>query len=156
MSEDLYGMELDRRLAAEQVLSAALEVVEAYESCGPKRQCTRDVLAAVRAALDGLRPASDARSVEMAREAYLAERRAEEAEFHVEQLRDARDGAERRIERTERLIEAWELDAPDHTNPVFIGRLREALRRDPCEHEWLDRPESDTRECLICGVEVAG
>lgn len=25
-----------------------------------------------------------------------------------------------------------------------------------CEHEWLDRPESDTRECLICGVEVAG
>jgi hypothetical protein len=24
------------------------------------------------------------------------------------------------------------------------------------EHHWLDRPESDTRECLICGVEVAG
>lgn len=24
------------------------------------------------------------------------------------------------------------------------------------EHEWLDRPESDTRECLICGTEVAG
>jgi hypothetical protein len=22
-----------------------------------------------------------------------------------------------------------------------------------CQHEWLDRPESDTRECLICGVE---
>ena len=22
-----------------------------------------------------------------------------------------------------------------------------------CHHEWLDRPESDTRECLICGVE---
>jgi hypothetical protein len=22
-----------------------------------------------------------------------------------------------------------------------------------CEHEWLDRPESDTRECLICGRE---
>lgn len=22
-----------------------------------------------------------------------------------------------------------------------------------CAHEWLDRPESDTRECLICGVE---
>lgn len=21
------------------------------------------------------------------------------------------------------------------------------------EHHWLDRPESDTRECLICGVE---
>lgn len=26
----------------------------------------------------------------------------------------------------------------------------------PCEHEWLDRPESDTRECLVCGTEVAG
>jgi hypothetical protein len=22
-----------------------------------------------------------------------------------------------------------------------------------CAHEWLDRSESDTRECLICGVE---
>lgn len=25
-----------------------------------------------------------------------------------------------------------------------------------CSHEWLDRPESDTRECLICGAEVSG
>lgn len=25
-----------------------------------------------------------------------------------------------------------------------------------CDHEWLDRPESDTRECLICGTEVFG
>lgn len=24
------------------------------------------------------------------------------------------------------------------------------------DHEWLDRPESDTRECLICGMEVSG
>lgn len=22
-----------------------------------------------------------------------------------------------------------------------------------CDHEWLDRPESDTRECLVCGRE---
>lgn len=22
-----------------------------------------------------------------------------------------------------------------------------------CQHEWLDRPESDTRECLVCGTE---
>lgn len=104
-------------------------------------------------------------AVEMARKADLAERRAEEAEYHVEQLRDARDAAERRIERTERLIDSWERDAPDHSNPVFIGRLRECLRSDPapvrlrnetCDHQWLDRPESDTRECLICGTEVAG
>lgn len=25
-----------------------------------------------------------------------------------------------------------------------------------CDHEWLDRPESDTRECLVCGLEVTG
>ena len=25
-----------------------------------------------------------------------------------------------------------------------------------CDHEWLDRPESDSRECLICGEEVFG
>lgn len=25
-----------------------------------------------------------------------------------------------------------------------------------CGHEWLDRPESDSRECLICGEEVFG
>lgn len=152
-------------------------------------------------------------AVEMARKADQAEFRAEEAEFHVEQLRDARERAERsaermearavelaterdaalaRIARAERLIDSWERDAPDHSNPVFIGRLRECLRRDPapvrlrreehhhemcgtatvgdrqvpgcwvetdpdeCEHHWLDRPESDTRECLICGTEASG
>lgn len=36
-----------------------------------------------------------------------------------------------RIARAEALIDAWEHDGPDHTNPVFIGRLRECLRRDP-------------------------
>lgn len=25
-----------------------------------------------------------------------------------------------------------------------------------CLHEWLDRPESDTHECLICGEERSG
>lgn len=70
-------------------------------------------------------------TLEMSRRVEQAERRAEEAEFHVEQLRDARDSAERRIERAERLIDSWERDAPDHSNPVFIGRLRECLRRDP-------------------------
>lgn len=87
-------------------------------------------------------------ALEMARKADLAERRAEEAEYHVEQLRDALDSAERigeraaeiaternaalaRIARTERLIDSWEYDAPQHSNPVFIGRLRECLRRDP-------------------------
>lgn len=52
-TEDAYGVELDRRLAAEQSLAAVVEVVEAYESCGPKQQSTRDVLAAVRVAFEG-------------------------------------------------------------------------------------------------------
>lgn len=54
-----------------------------------------------------------------------------EAEVHIEQLTEALDRAEARIERAERLIDSWENDAPDHSNPVFIGRLRECLRRDP-------------------------
>ncbi len=32
-------------------------------------------------------------------------------------------------------------------------RAQDASR---CAHDWLDRPESDTRECLICGTEVSG
>lgn len=27
---------------------------------------------------------------------------------------------------------------------------------DECQHDWLDRPESDTHECLICGEERSG
>lgn len=67
-------------------------------------------------------------ALEMARKADIAERRAEEAEFHVEQLRDARDSAERRIERTERLIDSWEHDGPDgYEFHLLIQRVREAL-----------------------------
>lgn len=39
------------------------------------------------------------------------------------------------------------------------GPVREDGGCPGCEcgdHEWLDRPESDTRECLICGTEAAG
>jgi hypothetical protein len=158
-------------------------------------------------------------ALEMARKADLAERRAEEAECHIEQLRDARDRAERRVERTERLLDGWEQDGPDDPAiHLLIQRVREALDESRgevgtgagegapgqdtgsawvtrstdcpeapaqahlpacncvpgicaegdecceshdclgfgCAHQWLDRPESDTRECLICGTEVAG
>lgn len=102
-------------------------------------------------------------ALEMARKADLAERRAEEAEYHVEQLRDARDAAERKVERAERLLDGWEHDGPaDPAMHLLIQRVREALNgadmclNEPCEHQWLDRPESDTRECLICGEEVSG
>ncbi|MCW2757000.1 MAG: hypothetical protein JWO46_746 [Nocardioidaceae bacterium] len=39
-------------MAMQQVAQRVLSVVETYESCGPKQQSTRDVLAAVRAALE--------------------------------------------------------------------------------------------------------
>lgn len=121
-------------------------------------------------------------ALEMARKADSAERRAEEAEYHVEQLRDARDSAERRNERACEVLDGWEHDGPKgYEFHLLILRVREALdgairacRRcgcgvdgdeqcpcgcdEPveCAHEWLDRPESDTRECLICGTEAAG
>lgn len=43
----------------------------------------------------------------------------------------------------------------------FASRLGLPLPEPECpslcgDHHWLDRPESDTRECLICGTEEAG
>lgn len=126
---------------------------------------------------------AESNALEMARKAEQAERRAEEAEFHVEQLRDARDRAERRIEQIEALADEWQEDYPSdlaacsRTADQWWRDLRAALgverfddapcgpgcEPDHCDHEdchhrhqWLDRPESDTRECLICGAEVAG
>lgn len=102
-----------------------------------------------------------AASVEMSRKAQQEQRRAEEAEFHIEQLRDALDSAERigeraaelaterdaalaRIARAERLIDSWEHDAPDHSNPVFIGRLRECLTQRPIEIAQVHQPRCNT------------
>lgn len=51
--------------------------------------------------------------------------------------------------------------ADQHERMATVEHLRRCpicdMRFDePCDHDWLDRPESDTRECLICGAEVAG
>lgn len=54
---------------------------------------------------------------------------------------------EARIERALRLIDSWERDAPDHSNPVFIGRLRECLRRDAAPV----RLRSADDWCVVCG-----
>lgn len=107
-------------------------------------------------------------AVEMARKADIAEARAEGAVAAIERARDVLDG--------------WEHDGPKgYEFHLLILRVREALdgatracRRcecgvdgdgqcpcgcdepNDCDHDWLDRPESDTRECLICGTEVAG
>lgn len=74
-------------------------------------------------------------ALEMARKANQAERRADEAEFHVEQLRDARDRAERQaedaeaaIEATRDLLDGWEHDGPDDPAVhLLIQRVREML-----------------------------
>lgn len=86
-------------------------------------------------------------AMEMAQKADLAEGRAEGAEAAIERARDVLDG--------------WEHDGPDDPAlHLLIRRVRETLDGEPtdddCEHHWLDRPESDTCECLICGVEKAG
>lgn len=60
-------------------------------------------------------------------------------------------------------------DAQDEARPIHFGYLPECpdgvdctrpgcldAHMWRCGHQWLDRPESDTRECLICGTEVAG
>jgi hypothetical protein len=55
------------------------------------------------------------------------------------------------------------LEAETTTGPCWRGECRTGCyypdvcsEMPACQHEWLDRPESDTRECLICGDEVAG
>jgi hypothetical protein len=38
-------------------------------------------------------------------------------------------------------------------NWAGFGCVCDALGIDSCDHQWLDRPESDTRECMVCGEE---
>ena len=43
----------------------------------------------------------------------------------------------------------WCGQADGHENGCRLGLGPD----ETCDHQWLDRPESDTRECLICGTE---
>jgi hypothetical protein len=116
-------------------------------------------------------------ALEMARKADIAERRAEEAEHHVEQLRDARDAVEAgnrgliatceaagaKIQALEAAIAAGCAVADRHEHMARVEHLRRCpicnrrfTHAQDCDHDWLDRPESDTRECLICGTEANG
>lgn len=51
-------------------------------------------------------------------------------------------------------LDCWD---EHHSDPTGVWPLDHDCPFDPqgwhCNHEWLGRPESDTRECLICGVE---
>lgn len=115
-------------------------------------------------------------AVEMARKADQAERRAEGAEDAFERLRSAADKVGHQAVCPVTPCNCWMRDL------VAALEEREELRADcacwppydscshpshppcvcdgcigaKCDHQWLDRPESDTRECLICGTEVAG
>lgn len=72
---------------------------------------------------------AEARVVEMARKAEQAERRAEGVESEWERVSESVQGSG---------DDAWSV-------AVFRERA--------CDHQWVDRPESDTMVCDLCGEE---
>jgi hypothetical protein len=102
-------------------------------------------------------------ALEMARKADLAERRAEDAEAEVEALRDVLAEVRRVFDLQcppmlpDAYVDAGAWMAHSWWNTV-LGHVLKRTDREvgDCRHEWLDRPESDTRECILCGTEVAG
>lgn len=113
-------------------------------------------------------------ALEMARKADQAERRAEDVEAAYERLRAAADLVGHQATCLVDPCDCWMYDlAPlleyerpewakvaeskqgvgDDTWQVVVYEERSGAK---CDHQWLDRPESDTHECLICGAEEAG
>lgn len=78
--------------------------------------------------------------------------RAESAEAELKRLKAAADKVGHQAACPVEPCDCWMRDlAP------LLNDASEPECADLCgEHHWLDRPESDTRECLICGTEVAG
>lgn len=112
-------------------------------------------------------------ALEMARKADQAERRAEGAEAELERLKAAADLVGHQAACLVDPCDCWMSDlAPllEYERPQWVkvaeseqgpeGDTWQVALYDeqpgPCDHEWLDRPESDTRECLICGMEATG
>lgn len=102
-------------------------------------------------------------ALEMARKAAIAEERAEGAEAELERLRSALTEVRRVFDLqcppmpVEKYVDRGAWMAHSWWNTVLGGILRRFdCESDECNHDWLDRPESDARECLICGIEVAG
>lgn len=111
-----------------------------------------------------------ARTLEMSRKAEQAERRAEDAEAELERLKAAADLVGHQAACLVDPCDCWMSDlAPllEYERPQWVkvadseqgpegDTWQVALyeeRPGPCDHQWLDRPESDTRECLVCGTE---
>lgn len=116
-------------------------------------------------------------ALEMARKADIAEARAESAEAECERLRDVLAEVRAAFDLQcppmlpEKYVDHGAWVAHSWWNKVLGQVLKRAALLDELftatddsdgcpglcgEHHWLDRPESDTRECLICGSEVAG
>lgn len=107
-------------------------------------------------------------ALEMARKADQAESRAEGAEAEVERLREVISEVRAVFDLqcppmpSERYMDQGAWVAHSWWNKVLGNILRRVELMDElntsgtCSHDWLDRPESDTRECLLCGTEVAG
>ena len=104
-------------------------------------------------------------ALEMARKADIAERRAEDAETEVERLRAVLAEVRRVFDLQcppmlpDAYVDGGAWMAHSWWNTV-LGHVLNRTDREhlvgemgECQHEWLDRPESDTRECLICGVD---
>lgn len=61
------------------------------------------------------------------------------------------------------MADAWGGDSQWLTTGTRVAEVVACVLREwaadmegECSHEWLDRPESDTHECLICGEERHG
>ena len=59
------------------------------------------------------------------------------------------------------MADAWGGDSQWLTTGTRVAEVVACVLREwaadlegECAHEWLDRPESDTRECLVCGTEA--
>lgn len=74
--------------------------------------------------------AAEDRVVEMARRSEIAERRAEDVEAAWERVSESMQGLGNDV--------AW---------------LVAVFRERGCDHQWIDRPESDTMVCDLCGEE---
>lgn len=109
-------------------------------------------------------------AVEMARKADQAERRAEGAEAELERLKAAADLVGHQAACLVDPCDCWMSDlAPllEYERPdwIKVGEVEQGSGSDAwtvavfeeqprtCDHVWIDRPESDTTVCDMCGAE---
>lgn len=129
----------------------------AYEACARR----------VREVADRLVPMI---AIEWARMAALTERRADDTELAFERLRDAADKVGHQAACPVDPCDCWMAaliplldDRPQPVRWVQVAEHEQGSGADvwsvgvfieaACSHVWLDRPESDTAVCELCGAE---